>query len=154
MIPTPPRRRGVEYLDLPDVEPGLAERSIADVTVANRLFGGTRAVLAELAPVLAAGGPRPRCSTSARAGRHFPPRARALAARRGVRLVTIGLDSSEELARASRRGGGSSVRGDAMRLPFAEEAWDVEPARSCCTTSPRPTGAALSASSIAWHGGG
>jgi ubiquinone/menaquinone biosynthesis C-methylase UbiE len=125
MIPTPPRRRGVEYLDLPDVEPGLAERSIADVTVANRLFGGTRAVLAELAPVLAAGGPEATLLDVGTGLGDIPARARALAARRGVRLVTIGLDSSEELARASRRGGGWSVRGDAMRLPFAERSVDV-----------------------------
>jgi len=96
VIFTPPRRRGFEYLDLPDVEPGLAERSIGDVTVANRLFGGTRAVLAELAAALPALGPS----------------------------ATL-LDSAEELARASRRDGAASVCGDALRLPLASRSVDV-----------------------------
>ncbi len=126
MIFTPPRRRGFEYLDLPGVEPGLAERSIADVAVSNRLFGGARAVLAELAAVLH---DLPREATLLDVGTglgDIPARARAFAARSGVALRTVGLDSAEELVRASRRHGGwSAVRGDAMRLPFATASVDV-----------------------------
>ena len=45
---TPVRRRGVEYLDAPNVPAELLTRSMADVARANVLFGGTRAVLREL----------------------------------------------------------------------------------------------------------
>ena len=51
---TPVRRRGVEYLDAPNVPADLLTRSLADVARANTLFGGTRAVLRELMPVLRA----------------------------------------------------------------------------------------------------
>ena len=122
---TPPRRRGVEYLDLPDVAPGLAERSITDVTVANRLFGGTRAVLVELDDVLGALG---RAATLLDVGTglgDIPGRARVRAARRGVALQTVGVDASEELARASTRGGAWSVCGDALALPFPARSVDV-----------------------------
>jgi ubiquinone/menaquinone biosynthesis C-methylase UbiE len=125
VIFTPPRRRGFEYLDLPDVEAGLAERSISDVVVANRLFGGTRAVLAELRPLLPA---LPREATLLDVGTglgDIPARARSLAARAGVALRTVGVDAAEELVRAGRRHGGCGVCGDAMALPFATGSVDV-----------------------------
>ena len=122
---TPPRRRGFEYLDLPDVEPGLAERSIGDVTVANRLFGGTRAVLAELAELFPTLGPAATLLDVGTGLGDIPAQARRHAGRAGVALHTIGLDASEELARASRRGGAASVCGDALRLPFAARSDDV-----------------------------
>ena len=37
---TPARRRGVEILDDPAQDPKLAVRSLRDVALANRLFGG------------------------------------------------------------------------------------------------------------------
>ena len=45
---TPRRRHGVEILDDPAIDPDVRVRSLADVARANALFGGTRAVLAEL----------------------------------------------------------------------------------------------------------
>lgn len=41
---TPSRRRGFEYLDGPDVDPRVRARSHRDIALANRLFGGTRAL--------------------------------------------------------------------------------------------------------------
>ena len=125
MILTPPRRRGFEYLDLPDVAPGLAERSIADVTVANRLFGGTRAVLAELRLVLPELGSSATLLDVGTGLGDIPAGARRVAARAGVALASVGLDASEELARASRRAGGWSVCADALRLPLAARSVDV-----------------------------
>ena len=49
---TPPRRRSFEYLDAPNVDPKLVRRSLADVALANALFGGTRAVLLEIEDLL------------------------------------------------------------------------------------------------------
>jgi hypothetical protein len=63
---TPARRRGFEYLDEPTTSDATVSRSLRDVALANRLFGGARALLHELAPTfrsLAARGTR--CSTSA-----------------------------------------------------------------------------------------
>jgi len=122
---TPQRRRGVEILDAPDVDPRLVTRSMADVARANALFGGVRAVLAELCPVL---GRLAREATLLDVGTgvgDIPQRAREAAARRGVRLATIGLDAAEELAAASRARTGVSVCGDARTLPFATASVDV-----------------------------
>jgi SAM-dependent methyltransferase len=127
---TPPRRRGVEYLDAPDVDPRVVRRSLRDVALSNRLFGGVRAVLAEIAPTLAA-------ARRAGAGTlltlldvgtgygDIPARAREAAARRGVSLATVGLDMAEELAAGNRQRIGLSVCGDALALPFADRSVDL-----------------------------
>ena len=39
---TPARRRGMEILDDPDVDPAVRRQSIRDVTRSNRLLGGLR----------------------------------------------------------------------------------------------------------------
>ena len=140
---TPARRRGFEYLDLPDVAPGLAERSIADVTVANRLFGGARAVLAEVGALLPALGPTATLLDVGTGLGDIPRLARDLATRAGVALRTIGLDAAEELARASRQAGGLSVCGDALRLPFATGSVDVVTCSQLLHHFTEPDGAQL-----------
>ena len=49
---TPGRRRGFEHLDDPATPAALRERSLRDVRRANRLLGGTHAVLREVARIL------------------------------------------------------------------------------------------------------
>jgi 2-polyprenyl-3-methyl-5-hydroxy-6-metoxy-1,4-benzoquinol methylase len=51
-ILTPPRQRGVEYLDSPQLSSELRARSHRDIRLANRLFGGTRAAVAAIRSVL------------------------------------------------------------------------------------------------------
>ena len=122
---TPARRRGVELLEEPGVDAELLRRSLADVARANRLFGGARAVLAELRLVLP---DLPREATLLDVGTgigDIPARARALALRGGIRLTTIGLDGAEALAAASRSRTTASACGDARRLPFADRSIDV-----------------------------
>ena len=122
---TPGRRRGVEILDQPGVAPALVKRSLADVALANTLFGGARAVLAELAAVLPL---LPRTATLLDVGTgagDIPERARRLAARRGVALATVGVDSVEALAAAYRRRVGHVACADARALPFAARSVDV-----------------------------
>ena len=125
---TPARRRGVEILDAPDVDPALVERSLRDVALANRLFGGASAVLAELAPVFetlrAAGSDATLLDVGTGLG-DIPAAAIGAAARRGLRLQTIGLDAAEELARASRGRTNLSVCGSALALPFRSNSVDV-----------------------------
>jgi len=122
---TPPRKRGVEILDSPDVDPQLVTRSLADVARANALFGGVSSALEELMTVLK---DSPRITTLLDVGTglgDIPCRAREMARRNGVALTTIGLDSAAELAAASRSSVDFSVCADALRLPFADDSIDV-----------------------------
>lgn len=121
----PARRRGVEFLDAPDVDPALRARSHRDIAVSNTVFGGTGALLAELrlaVPALA------ECATLVDIGTGTGE-ATALAARYfeslGVRVRTIGLDYDASLATASRRFDDDAVCASALELPFADDSIDV-----------------------------
>jgi SAM-dependent methyltransferase len=120
--------RGVELLDDPDTDPSLAIRSLRDVAAANRWFGGTRAVLAELRPLLhdAAGDGRSLTVLDLGSGAgDVVAAARRLAARIGVRLRTIGLERTHPLAHAGRAACGETLVADALALPFADRSVDV-----------------------------
>lgn len=122
---SPPRWRGAELLDSPDADPRLARRSLQDVALANRLFGGTRAVLRELDPVWEQ---LPRHATLLDVGTgigDIPARAREAAARRGIALETVGLEATAWLVEANRGINTWLVCADARRLPFADRSVDV-----------------------------
>lgn len=127
---TPRRRRGTEYLDDPAVDGRVARRSLADVACANALFGGTRAVMAEIDIAIAqlgAHGSR-RVITLLDVGTgmgDIPARARELAARSGVELRTVGVDMCEALVRAARSTEFAAARADALALPFADSSVDI-----------------------------
>ncbi|HSA57377.1 MAG TPA: methyltransferase domain-containing protein [Gemmatimonadaceae bacterium] len=130
MLPllTPPRRRGVEYLDT-DVEPGVRRRSHRDIALSNRLFGGVHAVRAALEPLLARG-PRELSLLDVGTGTgDIPSRLVPVAARRGVRLRILGLDGHRELVAATREWRIDPVCADALSLPFADRSIDVV----CCS---------------------
>ena len=127
MLPllTPPRIRGREILDSPDVDPALVIRSITDVTHANAVFGGVSSAMDELELVLNA---LPRQATLLDVGTglgDIPCRAKTVARKRGVELTTVGLDSAIELTRACRGSLSLTVCADALRLPFADHSIDV-----------------------------
>jgi SAM-dependent methyltransferase len=123
---SPPRGRGVELLDAPCVDFALARRSLRDVAVANRLFGGTRAVLAELRPLWATLPPQATLLDVGTGTGDIPTRARDRAAAHGVCLRIIGLEATPALAAAGVLGDGAAgVCGDARRLPFADRSVDV-----------------------------
>jgi ubiquinone/menaquinone biosynthesis C-methylase UbiE len=122
---TPPRKRGVEILDSPDVDPQLVTRSLADVARANALFGGVSSALEELMTVLEDSPPITTLLDVGTGLGDIPCRAREMARGNGVALTTIGLDSAPELAAASRASVDFSVCADALRLPFADESIDV-----------------------------
>jgi ubiquinone/menaquinone biosynthesis C-methylase UbiE len=124
---TPPRRRGFEILDDPAVDPRLVHRSLADVARSNALFGGRRAVLAELAEALDAvpSGTRELSLIDVGTGAGDIPRgARAAALSRGIRLTTIGLDASRALASGPAAGMAGGIRGNALALPIADRSVD------------------------------
>jgi SAM-dependent methyltransferase len=124
-ILTPPRKRGVEILDLPNTDPKVLTRSLADVARANALFGGISSAMREVEDALKE---LPRCATLLDVGTglgDIPCRARVLARRHGVELTTIGMDAALELARASSQSVTFAVCGDALRLPFADRSVDI-----------------------------
>lgn len=123
----PPRRRGMEFLEEPGVDPELVRRSLADVSRANLLFGGTRAVLREIDAVLRSGhGQRDFSLLDVGTGAgDIPARAGRVARARGMRLTTFGLDESETLALASRGLLTATIRGDALTLPCGTRSVDI-----------------------------
>ena len=124
----PRRIRGVEFFDDPGCDHALATRSLADITRANRLFGGTHAVVAEVVPVLRSARTRGEALTLLDVGTgagDIPERVRAEADRIGVRLETFGLEITAALAAASRPRCGRAVAGDARALPFGDRSVDV-----------------------------
>ncbi|HUQ84264.1 MAG TPA: methyltransferase domain-containing protein [Gemmatimonadaceae bacterium] len=122
---TPPRRRGFEYLDAPGVDPKLVRRSLADVALANALFGGTRAVLLEIGGVLPELEPSATLLDVGAGVGDIAARARDLAQQNGVDLALVTIDMAETLAVASRARTGNAVRGDATLLPFADRSVDI-----------------------------
>ncbi|HEV7838399.1 MAG TPA: methyltransferase domain-containing protein [Gemmatimonadaceae bacterium] len=122
---TPPRRRGVEILDLPDVDPHVVTRSLADVARANALFGGISSAMEEIKEALRELPPHATLLDVGTGLGDIPCRARSFAAEKGVELTTVGLDSALELARASRHAVSAAVCGDALHLPFADRSIDI-----------------------------
>ncbi len=124
-ILTPPKRRGLEILDDPDVDPAVVTRSLADVVRANSLFGGLTSAINEFKDAL---NDLPAEATLLDVGTglgDIPCRAREVARQMGVDLTTMGLDSAIELACASRPVLTLAVCGDALRLPFADHSVDI-----------------------------
>lgn len=125
VLVTPPRQRGIEYLDRPDADPGVVRRSLADVALANALFGGTRAVLLELGRVLSEVPARATLLDVGSGTGDIAAHARDLARAQRRELCLIALDLSETLAAASRTRTGNAVRADASALPFADRSVDI-----------------------------
>jgi len=126
---TPSRRRGIEVLDGHDVDPQLRRRSHRDIQLSNTLFGGTHALMAELRDALP---DLPRSATLLDVGTgvgDIPARATSVAAKRGVALLSVGLDSVEELVSTSTHRIPLGVCANALALPFAARSIDVV----CCS---------------------
>ena len=131
---TPARQRGTEILDDPGEDPALALRSLRDVALANRLFGGRRAVLAQVRRVLPAlrdglearAVPRPVLLLDIGTGLGDIPRAAQRMAAGTLRpLTTIGIELVPALAHAARASCTHAVAADAMALPFADDSIDI-----------------------------
>ena len=120
--------RGEEYLDDPAADPKLALRSLRDVALCNRLFGGISAVISELRPVFnharATGRPLTLLDVGTGAG-DVPAAARDAAKQAGVALQTVGMERSASLAAASREMSGTALVGDALAIPFADHSVDI-----------------------------
>jgi SAM-dependent methyltransferase len=124
----PARRRGVELLDDPAIDPDLSTRSLQDIARSNIWFGGASAVIAELIPILRSARDRAAPLTLLDVGTgagDIPELARRVANRNGVELLTIGLELTPALAAASRPRSGDAIAGSALALPFASHCIDI-----------------------------
>ena len=124
---TPARRRGHEILDDPSHDPALAERSLRDVALANRLFGGRRAIVREVLGVLNRA-PAPATLSLLDIGTglgDIPADAARRARAHGRTLTTIGFELAPTLAHAAHAQCTYAVAGDAMTLPFADASVDI-----------------------------
>ena len=124
---TPRRRRGEEILDDPRTPPRVRIRSLRDVARANELFGGARAALGEVERALTAyGAARVTLLDVGTGVADLAGGARERARARGVTLEPLVMDLAEELLVPARaHTGATPVRGDALRLPFADASVDI-----------------------------
>jgi SAM-dependent methyltransferase len=119
------RRRGVEILDDPNVDPAIMTRSMEDVELSNRLLGGADAALNEIGASIT---DLPKCASLLDVGTgtaDIPAGARELAAKNGIELTTVGFDISRVLLERNRNRNDSVVVGDALALPFRDASIDV-----------------------------
>jgi len=124
-ILTPRRKRGIEILDAPDVDPEIVKRSLADVVRSNALFGGMSSAIDEVQEALEAVPPKASLLDVGTGLGDIPFRAREVARQRAIELTTVGLDSALALAQSNRAVLTFSVCGDALHLPFADRSFDI-----------------------------
>jgi len=115
---------GVEVLDDPAADPALVRAELTDLILLNRWFGGTRAVIGALRPLLPA--PGGSCTLlDVGTGSGDIPRAVARAARRrGVTVTAVGLDRSPLAARVAVTTGLPTIVSDGGSLPLASRSVD------------------------------
>lgn len=119
------RRRGVEILDDPSVDPKIRERSLSDVVRSNRWLGGRRAALIESRAALA-DLDAPTTLLDVGAGlADISSRIAQDSRKAGLSLTTIAVDEALSLLRASKARVTYAVCADAMALPFADRSVDI-----------------------------
>lgn len=117
-------------LDDPSTDPALAIRSLRDVALANRLFGGRRTIVRAVHRVLAR---EPACGARAPAVLldigtglgDIPNAAQRMAASMHRQLNTIGLERIAPLSSIASLNCDLMLTGDALALPFATNSVDV-----------------------------
>jgi len=122
---TPARRRGVEFLDSPDVDPDVRHRAQANIARSNRLLGGLRAAIVEVRGVIGDGAGSPTLLDVGTGLADIPERATAAAARAGIKLTTIGVDEAPSLLVAARDCVTYGVCASAFALPFRDHSIDI-----------------------------
>lgn len=121
----PARRYGTELLDDPSVDDALVLRSVRDITRANRTFLGTNAAVAEIARHFAALGAHATLLDVGTGLGDVPEAAQRAAAKRGIALRTIGVDSGFALTSCAREHLAHVVCASGEALPFGTGSVDV-----------------------------
>lgn len=119
-----PRRRGVEILDDPATPDEVRRAAMADVARSNALFGGTRAVVRAIRPLIQDADDMVLLDVGTGTG-DIPARVARQARRRGIALHTIGVDVSPTLARSAQARMDAVVVGNAVMLPLRDATADV-----------------------------
>jgi len=134
--------KGIELLDDARADPALVRRALADIARTNRLFGGTRAVVAALEPYFRAAPRRPWTLLDVGTGMGDIPLAAAKAARHhGIELRLVGVERIPAAALLARSHGVAAVLADGGALPFAPKSVDVVIASQVLHHFPRETAA-------------
>lgn len=121
----PARRNTPEFLDDPATDTAAIAKSGVEIATCNRMFGGTRALLAELAPLWPSLRPRATLLDVGCGVGDLPDAAKRRAREAGVDLTVFALDRRDILARhASCRVDGAVVA-DAFALPLRSGSVDV-----------------------------
>ena len=118
---------GTELLDDPGADPTVVALSLGNIARANRWFGGARAVRYGLSRVLA-GVPRMGSLSLLDLGTgagDLPRDAVRWAARRGWRLVPVGLERSRVAAGLARAAGCPCAVADGAATPFRDKSVDL-----------------------------
>ncbi len=118
---TPQRRRGIEILDDPAIDPAIRERSITDVTRSNRWLGGLRAAMSELRAVIR----HENRATLLDVGTGLGDIPAEVMREMREKVVAIGVDEARSLLVAARRRMPHGVCADALALPFRDASIDV-----------------------------
>lgn len=121
---TPARRRGVEYLDEPTVNPELRARSQRDLVRSNTLLGGWHAFARAALDALPPAGHATLLDIGTGLG-DLPWRLARTARARGVRLTTFGCDIAPSLLTAPPRRLDAGVCASALALPFRTGSVDL-----------------------------
>lgn len=125
------RTRAPELMDRPDADARELARSLADLRVANRAFGGTRTMIGLLAPLIGTieGGPV-RVLDVATGSADIPMEMAKWGERRGREMKVVASDNHLQTLRVARartatRPEVSIVGADALRLPFPDRAFHL-----------------------------
>ncbi|MBA2684830.1 MAG: methyltransferase domain-containing protein [Gemmatimonadaceae bacterium] len=123
---TPQRRRGHEILDDPLVDDQLRARSLSDVARSNTIFGGSRAVEAELEIAIASSKERSLSLLDVGTGiGDIPARVTETWSARGLTINAFGIDISASLLREARTSGLIPMCADALALPLRSKSIDI-----------------------------
>jgi len=114
---------GAELLDDPAADPALVRAELSDLIRLNRWFGGARAVVTALLPLLPAGGACTLLDVGTGSG-DIPRAVVRAARRRGVTVTPVGLDLLRPAAQVARRGGLATILADGGALPLASRSVD------------------------------
>lgn len=129
LLAPPPRRSDPEVLDGSGHDPGVLDRSLAHVEAVDRWLGGARALRPHLDRLVGEARPLRVLDVGTGDGQVFR-RVAARLERGGGVVLAVGLDAHPEILAAARRRGGHDdavtlVRGDGLRLPFADGSFDL-----------------------------
>lgn len=113
-----------ELLDAPEHDPAELSHSLEQVAQVNRWLGGTRSLRHHLAPWLR-GLPNARVLDVGTGNGVTLREVIAWAGTRGHAWSGVGVDNGRQTAELARDVGASVVLGDALRLPFADDTFDL-----------------------------